>query len=88
MYLKYILYVRIFSSKKIRSFPPDFISNCGETNFGTQRVTGLQLLRMAGEDKATGYYNCLGQYFFEDPLLIKRHHQESESKNDDDEKRE
>ncbi|ODN00854.1 A-kinase anchor protein 7 isoform gamma [Orchesella cincta] len=55
--------------KKIRAFPPEMWSGCEETHFGVQRINSLQLLCMAGEDKLTGYYRCLSQLYFQDPLL-------------------
>lgn len=49
------------------------MSDCEETHFGIQRVAGVQLLAMAGEDRLTGYYRCLAQHNFQtNPVEIVR----------------
>lgn len=42
----------------------------------------VQLLCMAGEDKATGYYRCFGQYEFTNPLKLPQSVPLSSSKNE------
>jgi hypothetical protein len=51
--------------QRIRSFPREIWIEDEKTNFGTQRLSGIELLSMMETDPITKYYKSVAEFKFE-----------------------